>query len=725
MANRFPLIVDAANVASSIIKELPVGDTLDFNSSGIANLAVANLQLLGGTSGQFLQTDGSGNLSWTTISSGGSAPTGEYGIYKTNPSTTIFGNVSGGTGRGVSGDNGGGGGGSIGGGAGGVGADENAGGNGAQSIDVSGLQAAVTALGLSWTTFGAGSPPGNASTGNINNGGNATGFGCGGGGAGYYGGNGGAGLYGGGGGGGSGWTAIQTGGTGGNGAIVINYVGAATPYVLIATGANATSPIPSGTTSMKVWAIGGGGGGAGCAAIDGTSGGGGSAGGVAFGTISNPVVGQSVQYSIGTPGAGGVGANNGSNGGSTTFSYSTYSLTANGGVGGGYNNGVTVSGGNATASGFVPEYLASGSANTSSTTYANLAALQVTSVTVSSGASSASSYTWYTTFYANGVYLKAVQNTTDILSSTDGTTWTTRTGAITNRNDSQTNDIVGQKFAWNGNVYMAISRDTNSPATNAQCQTSPDGITWTQRTNPGLSTTANQYTIISHGTRFICYIHTPGTIKYSDDEGVTWSTGGGLPFSITSFSIGTNGTRLVAISSTGTQSAYSDNGGVSWTLNSASVGGTSAPCRPVWNGTYWLLVYNAAGNQTLSWSFDGLTWISSVGVVSAARLGWRVPPVWTGKFWVTYGYVDSSSTWMYRIFRHPWEAVLLQTNIPAANVESGLASDGTGYTYVAFGTTNTNGSVQTAKYTIALPATFTVATPTALGSNTGTWYVKT
>lgn len=72
MASRFPLIVDAANVSNSIIKELPGGDYLDMTGSGIANVAVANLQVLGGSSGQVLSTNGSGNLSWITANSGGS-----------------------------------------------------------------------------------------------------------------------------------------------------------------------------------------------------------------------------------------------------------------------------------------------------------------------------------------------------------------------------------------------------------------------------------------------------------------------------------------------------------------------------------------------------------------------------------------------------------------------------------------------------------------------------
>lgn len=65
MANRYPLII---NSLEGQIQELSVGDSIDFTGSGIVNLAVGNLQVLGGTSGQALLTDGSGTLSFGTVS---------------------------------------------------------------------------------------------------------------------------------------------------------------------------------------------------------------------------------------------------------------------------------------------------------------------------------------------------------------------------------------------------------------------------------------------------------------------------------------------------------------------------------------------------------------------------------------------------------------------------------------------------------------------------------
>ena len=189
------------------------------------------------------------------------------------------GSASGGTGAGATGDAGGGSGGATGT-VNGTRVGGSAGDPGAQAADISGLQTALTGLSLAITAGGSAGPAGTAGSPNINNGGNATGFGSGGGSAGYYGGNGGNGLYGGGGGGASGYTAIQTGGTGGQGVVIVQLLTGTYQYVLLSSGTSYT--IPSNTTSVKIWAVGAGGGGSGTAANDLTSGGGGGAGGVSY-----------------------------------------------------------------------------------------------------------------------------------------------------------------------------------------------------------------------------------------------------------------------------------------------------------------------------------------------------------------------------------------------------------------------------------------------------------
>lgn len=188
------------------------------------------------------------------------------------------GGAAGGNGSGSSGDSGGGGGGGVGGSA--TPANNGAAGDhGAALTDVSGLAAALTALGYNYTSVGLGSVSGTG--GNNNRGANATGVGCGGGGGGYYGGGGGDGYFGGGGGGASGYGQTWTGGSGGSGFVAIKRLtSGVVAYDFLTT--SGSYVVPTGTTEMKVWAVGAGGGGAGSTSNDGVSGGAGGAGGLSF-----------------------------------------------------------------------------------------------------------------------------------------------------------------------------------------------------------------------------------------------------------------------------------------------------------------------------------------------------------------------------------------------------------------------------------------------------------
>jgi len=76
MANRYPLII---NSATNRIAELPAGDNLDLSNSNISNVANINLsgnlnssitqiKITGGTTGQYISTDGLGNLTFVAAS---------------------------------------------------------------------------------------------------------------------------------------------------------------------------------------------------------------------------------------------------------------------------------------------------------------------------------------------------------------------------------------------------------------------------------------------------------------------------------------------------------------------------------------------------------------------------------------------------------------------------------------------------------------------------------
>lgn len=191
---------------------------------------------------------------------------------------------SGGSGAGAAGDSGGGGGGGIGGGA--APSYQPSGGDGAAagSLPAALTNAMNAQYGTSVGGLGTGTTA-NIGSANTNNGNPGTGWGAGGGGANWWGGNGGNGILGGGGGGAAGWTAInRAGGSGGDGIVVAIFTISGTPTAYFYTSTQDVN-VPSNTSAVEVYAIGGGGGGGGSTNVDAGAGAGGGAGGT--GTRSN------------------------------------------------------------------------------------------------------------------------------------------------------------------------------------------------------------------------------------------------------------------------------------------------------------------------------------------------------------------------------------------------------------------------------------------------------
>ena len=107
--------------------------------------------------------------------------------------------------------------------------------------------------------------------------------------------------------------------------------------------------VPTGVTRIKVWAIGAGGGGSGARANFAYSGvgGGGGAGGTAYREFT-VTPGQVLNYTLGTAGPGGVGPDDGVDGGNTVFTVASVPIRGWGGKGGKYGSGLQGTGGSAT-----------------------------------------------------------------------------------------------------------------------------------------------------------------------------------------------------------------------------------------------------------------------------------------------------------------------------------------------------------------------------------------
>ncbi len=171
--------------------------------------------------------------------------------------------------------------------------------------------------------------------------------------------------------------------------------------------------------------------------------------------------------------------------------------------------------------------------------------------------------------------------------STDRTTWTTRTPGNTNTCEPYTSGCPGQGMgyvAWNPGAGLF----TMNSSTAGSYQTSPDGATWTTRTfsNPNFvmgqaAQSGNSYLFASNSTTTVaismggafaystdCINWTFGHVdtsinSYSVNTSSAWGTvGGALPTAIPSVGLYWDGTRFVALFEGFTY--YSTNGS-SWT----------------------------------------------------------------------------------------------------------------------------------------------------------------
>jgi hypothetical protein len=151
-------------------------------------------------------------------------------------------------------------------------------------------------------------------------------------------------------------------------------------------------------------------------------------------------------------------------------------------------------------------------------------------------------------------------NTTRVLTSPDGITWTQRTTPNLN-------------LAWISVVYsptlglFAAVASGEEGGSSANIMTSPDGITWTTRTNP-LSSVGWGCVGVAPDGSFVALGYQHGFVLRSSN-GITWSAAGGTvptpPFGTAYRKIATYGSRMVAVSASGGYRVYSDDNGATWT----------------------------------------------------------------------------------------------------------------------------------------------------------------
>jgi hypothetical protein len=176
-----------------------------------------------------------------------------------------------------------------------------------------------------------------------------------------------------------------------------------------------------------------------------------------------------------------------------------------------------------------------------------------------------------------------------IQTSTDGTTWTSRTVA-----SSYSGNFLG--VASSGTVVVAVG-------SSGGIQSSPDGTTWTART-PASSYSGPFWAVTWSSTLSLFVAVGNGGVVQTSPNGTTWTarTAGSndLKDVVWASEIGT----LVAVGNSG--SIYTSTDSITWTARTpgSSLSGQTINCA-TWTGA--VFVAGMTG-QALETSIDGITW---------------------------------------------------------------------------------------------------------------------
>jgi surface protein len=210
---------------------------------------------------------------------------------------------------------------------------------------------------------------------------------------------------------------------------------------------------------------------------------------------------------------------------------------------------------------------------------------------------------WQGIEYGNGTFVAFMGNSSNAVTSPDGITWTQRTLPTS---------TAWQSIAYGNGTFVLIGSGSSIAAT------STDGITWTQRTLP---TSANWQSIAYGNGTFVAIAYN-SSIAATSTDGITW-TQRTLPTSANWQSIAYGNGTFVAIAFNSTVAATSTDG-ITWTQRTTPTA-TSWQAIGYGNGTF---VAVSATNISAT-STDGITWTRRT---LPATANWRKPIYADGLF---------------------------------------------------------------------------------------------
>ena len=221
---------------------------------------------------------------------------------------------------------------------------------------------------------------------------------------------------------------------------------------------------------------------------------------------------------------------------------------------------------------------------------------------------------WSSIAWNGEVFCAVAFGTAKAATSPDGITWTERT---------LPSSADWSAVAWNGVVFCAIAFNTSTAAT------SPDGITWTARSMPSSST---WWALAWNGSVFCAITDSAATAKAATSpDGITW-TARTLPATGAWRSIAWNGTLFCAVAAHG---AATSPDGITWTAR--TLPSTDNWESIAWSGREFCIVCST--NSKAATSPDGITWTARTMPSAAA---WR-SVAWNGSVFCAVALAGTSA----------------------------------------------------------------------------------
>lgn len=244
--------------------------------------------------------------------------------------------------------------------------------------------------------------------------------------------------------------------------------------------------------------------------------------------------------------------------------------------------------------------------------------------TTSTLPSGSTSMAYYGIAYGNGLfvvggYINNGTSTRVVITSPDGITWTQRTTPVAGSSSGE-----WYRFLYGNGIFVAVANVVST----ASIMTSSDGITWTARTHAS----ASPLSVCYGNGRWIATISgSTSTALTSTDNGVTWSTIS-LPSSCRWGSVAYGNGIFVAVGAANASpytpyAAYSTNG-TTWYSTSIHNGGPIEWTNIIYVNGYFIVAGWDDVNKNAGYIYtspDGITW--TLTATTAARK-------W---FWMAYG----------------------------------------------------------------------------------------